>query len=129
MKKLVLAAVLAASLSAPVMAADVVARPWPWESTLTVTSVVRFNPLSKLVVSGQILENPYINGDRMTFAVNPTVTLLSSSAVTLNGNVISLPGVSGFNALKTLVGATCVVTGETPHLVKSYNVIKATCTK
>jgi opacity protein-like surface antigen len=143
MKKLVLAAVLAASLSAPVMAADVV-RPWPWFTVANVTSVVKAMPLSRLVVAGEL--HYQLASFRVPdgTVVNPTLTLFSSSAVTLNGNVISVSGVQGFNALQPVVGATCVIQGTSPDMYQSkltgdalraqilrnaHTVVKATCTK
>ena len=142
MKKLALAAVLAASLSAPVMAADVV-RPWPWFTVANVTSVVKVTTFSRLVVAGELTyRTPYRVPDGTV--VNPTLTLLPSSAVTLNGNVISVSGVQGFNALKALVGATCNIEGYSPDFPSStltgaaltaqiqrsaHTVEKATCTK
>jgi len=125
MKKLVLAAALAASLSNPVIASDVSARPWGWNSTVKVTSVAKTAPLLRtVVVIGFIKQNPVLVPDG--YVDNPTLTLHSGSVVTLNGARISLPGGS---ALPPLVGATCVVEGETPHLSKTHMVIKATCTK
>lgn len=144
MKKLALAAVLAASLSAPVMASDVYTPPWPWSTTAKVTSVVKAMPLSKLVVVGGLAyENPQYTVLDGT-VVNPTLTLTSSSGVTLNGNVISVSGVQGFNALQPVVGATCVIQGNSTNLSGStltgaaltaqiqrstHTVVKATCTK
>jgi len=144
MKKLALAAVLAASLSAPVMAADVLPIPWPWSTTAKVTSIVRAMPLSKMVVVGGLTyQNSHLTVPD-GFVVNPTLTLTSSSAITLNGNVISVSGVQGFNALQPVVGATCVIQGTSPDMYQSkltgdalraqilrnaHTVVKATCTK
>ena len=144
MKKLALAAVLAASLSAPVMASDVYTAPWPWSTTAKVASVAKAMPLSKLVVVGGLTyQNPQYTVLDGT-VVNPTLTLFSSSAVTLNGNVILFSGGQGFNALQALVGATCVIQGNSPNLSGStvtgdalraamqrgtHAVVKATCTK
>ena len=144
MKKLALAAVLAASLSAPVMAADVYAGTWPWSTTAKVASVAKAMPLSKLVVVGGLTyQNPQYTVLDGT-VVNPTLTLFPSSAVTLNGNVILFSGGQGFNALQALVGATCVIEGNSPSLSGSkatgavlraamqsstHTVVKATCTK
>ena len=144
MKKLALAAVLAASLSAPVMASDVLATPWPWSTTAKVSSVAKAMPLSRLVVVGGLTyQNPQYTVLDGT-VVNPTLTLFSSSAVTLNGNVILFSGGQGFNALQALVGATCVIQGNSPSMSGStvtgaaltaamqrvtHAVVKATCTK
>ena len=144
MKKLALAAVLAASLSAPVMAADVLPIPWPWSTTAKVTSIVKAMPLSKMVVVGGLTYKDSHNTVPDGWVVNPTLTLTSSSAVTLNGNVISVSGVQGFNALQPVVGATCVIQGTSTNLSGStltedalraqmqrsaHIVVKATCTK
>ena len=144
MKKLVFSAVLAASLSAPVMASDVLATPWPWSTTAKVASVAKAMPLSKLVVVGGLTyQNPQYTVLDGT-VVNPTLTLFSSSSVTLNGNVILFSGGQGFNALQALVGATCVIQGNSPSMSGStvtdaalravmqritHTVVKATCTK
>jgi opacity protein-like surface antigen len=144
MKKLALAAVLAASLSAPVMAADVNMFPWPWSTTAKVASVAKFMPLSRLVVVGGLTyQNPdYTVPDG--WVVNPTLMLLPQSAVTLNGSVVSFSGGQGFNALQAVVGATCVIQGTSTNLSAStltgdalraqmlrsaHIVVKATCTK
>jgi opacity protein-like surface antigen len=144
MKKLALAAVLAASLSAPVMAADVNLFPWPWSTTAKVASVAKAMPLSKMVVVGGLTYQNSHNTVPDGFVVNPTLTLFPSSAVTLNGNVILFSGGQGFNALQALVGATCVIQGTSTNLSAStltgavlraamqsgtHTVVKATCTK
>jgi len=137
MKKLVLAAALAASLSTPVIAADVNPLPWPWTTTAKVTSVAKGPILSKMVVVGGLAyQNPEYtipNGA----VVNPTLTLTPTSAVTLNGVVIG-------KVLTNLVDANCVIEGSSPNLnsrnitsdqfyallkTVAHTVIKATCTK
>ena len=137
MKKLVLAAALAASLSTPVIASDVNQLPWPWTTTAKVTSVAKGIILSKMVVVGGLAyQNPEYtipNGA----VVNPTLTLTPTSVVALNGVVIG-------KVLTNLVGANCVIQGSSPDLnsrtitsdqldallkTVAHTVIKATCTK
>jgi hypothetical protein len=100
--------------------------------------------LSRLaVVGGLTYQNPdYTVPDG--WVVNLTLTLLPSSAVTLNGSVISFSGVQGFNALQAVVGVTCVIQGNSTNQYSltltgdalkaqiqrsTHLVVKATCTK
>ena len=135
MKKLVLAAVVA-SLSAPVMASDIMATPWPWTTTARVTSVTRSMQLTRMVVVGGLTYADPVNHVPNGLVVNPTLTINPSSEVTLNGVKVTL------NGLLNLSGATCVIQGGSTNLNDSrtfvttamlqnntHTVIKATCTK
>lgn len=115
MKKLALAAVLAASFSAPVMAGDIMALPWPFRTTgAKVTSVTPAGPMQtiKLAIVGSLF---YDNPDYMIpngVVVNPAITVKSDTP-TLNGAKVPKTGLQNF------VGATCAIVGSSPNFFNS----------
>ena len=116
MKKLVLAAVLAASLSAPAMAGDVAPRPWAFRiNGVKVTSVTPGLILMKLTISGPLNYDEPMYTAPNGIIVNPAITVKWDTP-TLNGVKVPKTGLQNF------VGATCNIVGSSSDLTSGSNV-------
>ena len=116
MKKLVLTAVLAASLSAPAMAGDVAPRPWAFRiNGVKVTSVTPGPILMKLTISGPLNYDEPMYTVPNGVIVNPAITV-KWDIPTLNSVKVPRAGFQNF------VGATCNIVGSSSNLTGASNV-------
>jgi hypothetical protein len=139
MKNLVLAAVLAASLSVPAMAQDDQRTSQTWTASGVKLLTIRKGILNAVFTTEAMMNYQYYQWVRMTFVATRAFQNLSYMEVTLNGVRITT-----LKAAEQLVGATCSMEGETRYSGTlpasdrqiSSNIIsqtpiitKATCTK
>ena len=140
MKNLVLAAVLAASLSVPAMAQDDQRTSETWTASGVKLLTIRKGILNAVFTTDQAMMNyQYFGWNRMITVATRPFQNLSYMVITLNDVRITT-----LKAAEQLVGATCSMEGETRYSGTlpasdrqiSWNIIsqtpiinKATCTK
>jgi len=139
MKNLVLAAVLAASLSVPAMAQDDQRTSQTWTASGVKLLTIRKGILNAVFTTDAMMNYQYFGWDRMISVATRPFQNLSYMVITLNDVRITT-----LKAAEQLVGATCSMEGETRYSGTlpasdrqiSSNIIsqtpiitKATCTK
>jgi len=141
MKNLVLAAVLAASLSVPAMAQDVQRTSETWTASGVKLLTIRKGILNAVFTTDAMMNYQYFGWDRMIAVATRPFSNASNAYMVITLNDVRI---TTLKAAEQLVGATCSMEGETRYSGTlpasdrqiSSNIIsqtpiinKATCTK